>query len=165
MKRIIHFDLGKNMAYAHNGCYDFVVVDHFTAMGERPVRAAETLTWLSKLFYGFKRDGIQFDVVHYERPFTRGFDASRCLWGIVGVLEAVVGDTLPILDSTPQAIKSFSLGKAPKRVKMTSAEKTKANVAEKIKMIEAAQFLGYMGNNEHEADAFLGLKYAERYIT
>lgn len=164
MKRIIHFDLGMNMAYAHNGCYDVVVVDHFTSQGSRPERAAETLDWLSKRFYGFKCDGVQFDVVHYERPFTRGFDASRCLWGIVGILEAVVGDKLPILDSTPQAIKSFALGKAPKRVKLNSRDKKAANVAEKQKMIEAAQFLGYMGNNEHEADAFLGLKYAERYI-
>lgn len=164
MKKIIHFDIGSSIGYAHNGCGDVVVVGHVTFTGTRVGRAVLTLRWLAKRFREFDEAGIKFDVVHYETPFARGYDATRSLWGIAGIIEAVAGDRCALLDSSPQAMKSFALGKAPKRVKMTSAEKKAANVAEKLKMIEAAQALGYVGDNEHEADAFIGLKYAERYI-
>ena len=171
---IIHFDIGANMAFAHNGCGDFVVVEKFVCEGSRAWRAACTLLWLARRHSEFKKAGIKFDVCHYERPFTRGYDASRSLWGIAGLIEGVFGNDCVVLDSTPQQIKTFAIGE-PKRVieyeivkgkkkrkKMTSAARTKAAAEEKLLMIARAQALGYMGENEHEADAFLGLKYAEQ---
>ncbi len=172
---IIHFDLGSNMALAHNGCGDVVVTDHFVATGPRSDRQAQILRWLVRRKEEFKKAGIRFGVCHYERPFARGFDATRSGWGIAGLIEGVFGNDSVILDSTPQSIKSFAIGKPKreatyvvvkgkkKRVKMTSAERHKAAAEEKLAMIEAAQALGYAGNNEHEADAFLGLKYAEKH--
>jgi hypothetical protein len=172
---IIHFDLGSNMALAHNGCGDVVITDHFVATGPRSERAAQILRWLVKRKRDFKEAGIVFSVAHYERPFARGFDATRSGWGIAGLIEGVFGGDTVILDSTPQAIKSFAIGKPKrevkyeivkgkkKRIKATSAERHAAAAAEKLLMIDAAQALGYMGNNEHEADAFLGLKYAEKH--
>lgn len=160
---IIHFDLGSNMALAHNGCGDVVVTKHFVAKGSRAQRMSQTLDWLVKVKYAAHEAGIKFDVAHYERPFSRGFDATRCGWGIAGLVESVFGNDCVVLDSTPADIKKFALGKI-KRVKMTSAEKKKANAAEKLAMIDVAQFWGYQGNNEHEADAFLGLKYAETEV-
>lgn len=161
---IIHFDLGSNMALAHNGCGDVVVTDHFVATGPRTERQAQILRWLVRRKEEFKKAGIKFDVCHYERPFARGFDATRSGWGIAGLIEGVFGNDCVILDTTPQSIKSFALGsKKIARKKMTSAERHAAAAAEKLAMIEAAQVLGYTGDNEHEADAFLGLKYAEKH--
>lgn len=165
---IIHFDLGSNMALAHNGCGDVVITDHFTAVGPRADRQAQILRWLVKRKSQFEKAGIKFKVCHYERPFARGFDATRSGWGIAGLIEGVFGNDCVILDSTPQSIKSFALekiGRKPSRskTKMKSAERTAAALQEKLYMIEAAQAMGYKGNNEHEADAFCGLKYAEEY--
>jgi hypothetical protein len=163
--KIIHFDLGTNMAFAHNGCDGVVVAERFTATGPRATRAAQTLAWMQERKREMSLAGIRFNVCHYERPFSRGFDATRCGWGLAGLIEAVWGASCVVLDSTPQAIKSFALGKAPNRgkSKMSSLKRREANAQEKFNMIAAAQSLGYYGENEHEADAYLGLKYAEKY--
>jgi hypothetical protein len=163
---IIHFDLGTNMALAHNGCDGVVVTEHFVATGPRTERAAQTLRWLARRYREMKAAGITFNLCHYERPFSRGFDATRCGWGLAGVIEAVFGSDCAVIDSTPQSIKSFALekiGKVPSRskTKMKKAEREAAARQEKLWMIEAAQAMGYEGDNEHEADAFCGLKYAE----
>jgi hypothetical protein len=161
--KIIHFDLGTNMAFAHNADGP-IEVGRFVADGPRPVRAAQILAWLIATRDDWALLGTTFDVCHYERPFSRGYDATRCGWGIGGLIEAVYGDRCVVLDTTPQSIKSFALGsKKVARKKMKSAERRKAAAAEKLAMIARARELGYTGNNEHEADAFLGLKYAETY--
>lgn len=171
--KIIHFDLGANMAFAHNGCDGVVIAERFVAAGPRSQRAAETLGWMQARKRDMEKAGIIFDVAHYERPFTRGFDATRCGWGLAGIIEAVWGSDCVVLDSTPQAIKAFALGKAPARgkkvkgkkklQKLTSAEKKAINIKEKLAIIDKAQDLGYYGDNEHEADAYVGLKYAEKF--
>lgn len=166
--KIIHFDIGSNMAFAHNGCGDVIVTESFTATGPRQLRAAQTLRWLARRAKEMKDAGIVFDLCHYERPFSRGFDATRCGWGLAGLVEAVFGGHTVVLDSTPQSIKSFALakiGRKPTRTreKMKSGDRTAAAAQEKLYMIEAAQFMGYEGENEHEADAYCGLKYAEQY--
>lgn len=147
--KIIHFDIGSNMAFAHNGCDGVVVWESKEFKGTRQERAAATLRWLLKRFKEMKAAGIEFDVVHYERPFARGQHATRSLWGVAGLLEAAaVVNGWPTLDSTPIEIKKFAGN--PK--------------ADKSYMIRAAKERGYSGNNEHEADAYLGLKYAETVI-
>lgn len=162
--KIIHFDLGQNMAFAHNGCDGVVIAERFTATGSRAERAAQTLAWMTKRKAEMQAEGIIFNVCHYERPFSRGFDATRCGWGLAGIIEAVWGGDCVVLDSTPQAIKSFALGsKKIARKKMTSAQKRRANEAEKLAIIEKAQEFGYYGDNEHEGDAYVGLKYAEQF--
>lgn len=166
--KIIHFDIGSNMAFAHNACGDVVVVEHFKATGSRADRAAQTLRWLARRTKEMKDAQIKFDVCHYDRPFTRGYDASRCLWGIAGIVEAVFGGDTVLLDSTPQSVKSFALakiGRVPSRskTKMKSADRIKAAAQEKLWMVEAAQVMGYTGDHEHEADAYCGLKYAEEF--
>lgn len=148
--KIIHFDIGSHMALAHNGMGDdVIVVEHKEFKGNRQERAAATLRWLLKRFKEMKAEGIEFDVVHYERPFARGQAPTRCLWGLAGVLEAAATiNGWPTLDSTPVEIKKFA-GKAK---------------ASKEDMIDFARKLGYHSANEHEADAYLGLKYALNYV-
>jgi Holliday junction resolvasome RuvABC endonuclease subunit len=150
--KIIHFDVGSNMAFAHNGMGDdAIIVDSKEFKGNRQERAAATLRWLLKRFKEMKQQGIEFDAVHYERPFARGQAATRSLWGVAGVLEAAaVINGWPTLDSTPLEIKKFATGNAK---------------ASKEEMTTEARSRGYRGSNEHEADAYLGLQYAIKYIT
>lgn len=150
--KIIHFDIGANMAFAHNGMGDdAIIVDSKTFTGNRQERAAATLRWLLKRFKEMKAAGIEFDAVHYERPFARGQAATRSLWGVAGILEAAaVVQGWATLDSTPVEIKVHATGNSK---------------ASKEDMIAAARKAGYRGSNEHEADAYLGLKYALTYTT
>lgn len=149
--KIIHFDIGSNMAFAHNGMgNDCIISDSREFKGNRQERAAATLRWLLKRFKEMKAEGIEFDVVHYERPFARGQAATRSLWGVAGILEAAaIIQGWPTLDSTPVEIKKFA-GNAK---------------ASKDEMIAFARKIGYKGTNEHEADAYLGLQYALKYVT
>jgi hypothetical protein len=161
---IIHFDLGSNMAFAHNGCGDVIVTDKFVATGPRAERQSQILAWLIKRKAQMAAAGIRFDVCHYERPFARGFDATRSGWGIAGLIEGVFGGDGVILDSTPQAIKKFALGTGGTKKAKNNKERAENNKNVKLAMIDAAQALGYAGDNEHEADAYMGLLYAVQYV-
>lgn len=143
--KIIALDLGSNMALAHNGM-DVPIVDRYTAVGPRAHRAKDIMLWVNKRFSEI-RANCDIELVVYERPFGRGMDATRCGWGIAGIVEAVAtAHGWPVTDTDPQTIKKFATGKGR---------------AEKEQMIAAARGMGYTGNNEHEADAYCLLKYAE----
>lgn len=143
--KIIALDLGSHMALAHNGM-DVPIVDSRLFAGHRSHRVYEIMFWLRKRF-----DEIdmvcKIDLVVFERPFSRGMDATRSGWGIAGVIEALATERgWPVTDTDPQTIKKFASGNSK---------------ASKEEMIEAARVLGYTGFNEHEADAYCLLKYAE----
>lgn len=147
--KIIHFDIGANMALAHNGFGDFIVTEHKLFTGPRAHRAGATGLWLRRRLSEI-RDECGLDAVVYERPFARGRDATRCLWGIAGLIEAEATNAgLPVVDSENKSIKKFA---------------TETGAATKDNLLEAALRLGYIGDIEHEADAYCGLKYAERHI-
>ncbi len=144
---IITFDLGSSMAYAHN-LDGFPHVEHKTFPGSRVERAAATFTWLEARL---ENDAERDTVVVFERPFARGRDATRCLWGLANSIEVLAQlNGLPVVDIDPSSIKKWATG---------------SGKADKPAMIAAAQRLGYQGDNEHEADAFLLLLYAEANLT
>ena len=148
--KIAAFDLGTSIAVAHNAFgTDDVRVNHFTAKGNRVERAAQTLAWLQEVRRGFDAMG-GLDAVVYERPFARGQNATRSLWGLAGLVEAVFGDLSALLDWTPAEIKKFTAGDAK---------------ADKDTMILFAAMDGYVGDNEHEADAWCMLRMAEKTLT
>lgn len=92
----------------------------------------------------------ELDVVVYETPFTRGRDATRSLWGMAGVLEAGATElNLAVVDVAVPTIKKFAAGHGR---------------APKCGMIDAARRLGYRGGDEHQADAYCLLKYAEENL-
>lgn len=129
------------MALAHNLDGE-PVTEHVHFKGTRIERAAATLAWLqanTALFEGA-------DVVIYERPFARGFDATRSLWGVAALIEATAGPYAYVTDATPTEIKKWVTGKGS---------------GGKPDMLLFAFTLGYGGDNEHEADAFGLLRYAE----
>lgn len=147
--KIIALDLGSNMALAHNGM-DVPIVEHHTFKGPRAHRAAATQVWLAERFEQISAE-CDIDLVVFERPFARGMDATRSLWGIAGIVEAEATSWgYPVTDATPGDIKKFATGKGN---------------AEKDEMLDAAIRLGYRGDNEHEADAFCLLKFAEANAT
>lgn len=142
--RIVAFDLGINFAWASNTGTKRrpYVWGAFVLKGPRAHRQGDLMSRLNLFFAN-----NSFDVVVYETPFARGRDATRSLWGYAGVIEACATlAKLPVVDVSVPTIKTFAAkhGKAPK-----------------ISMIAAAQAWGYVGENEHVADAFCLLKYAE----
>ena len=117
--------------------------------GARAQRMGDTLEWLEAILsVGYREEG---GTVVYERPFTRGMDATRCGWGIAGLIEAVAHrNGYAVVDIDPSSIKKWATG---------------SGKADKPAMIVEAQKRGYPGDNEHEADAFLLLLYAEANLT
>lgn len=147
--RIIALDLGSTMAFAANpdGYRDtrwghlFCDPDKM----KRPHRAAATAIWLQTLLRG-----APVDVVIYETPFARGQHATRSLWGLAGLIEAAAWNGgAAVLDRPPSTIKQWACG---------------SGKASKDDMLAAARRMGYTGDNEHEADAFCLLKYAEAKV-
>lgn len=139
------FDLGATFGWATNvacariprGC------GAVELPGIRAHRLAAFARWL--------RDNADWlcscDAIIYETPFVRGRDATRSLWGMAGVLEAEATImNLAVVDASVPTIKKFATGRGD---------------APKQKMMEAARRLGSRARDEHEADAFCLLKYAE----
>lgn len=143
--KIIALDLGSHMAMAHNGM-DVPVVEHWEEKGLRAHRAASTMRHLAVRFKQIKLV-CHIDLVIYERPFARGFDATRSLWGIAGIIEAMATHNgWPVCDQVPKPIKKWATGNAS---------------ASKDDMFAAAIRFGYAVENEHEADAACLLEYAK----
>lgn len=140
--KIAAFDLGSTWACAKERGV-FHVTEAKTAA--RPEKLRE---FAQHIDYGLLKD---VDTVVFERPFARGQAATRFLWGMAGVLEAAAhGWGCAVIDMTPNEIKLWSTG---------------SGKADKAAMIAAAQRLGYRGENEHEADAYCLLRFAEATLT
>lgn len=144
--KLIAFDIGSHMAAAHNGAGNDdrrVTVEVFK--GDRVTRAAATALWLRETFARLEARWGPFDAVAYERPFARGQAATRALWGIAGLIDAEATNAgMAVLDFTPAEIKEYAAGKGN---------------ADKDAMTFAAQMLGYLGEDEHEADTWCLLDY------
>jgi hypothetical protein len=160
--KIIAFDLGSHMALATNVSGD-VKAYHQHFKGTRVDRAAATLAWLQEALDQCRAHDAIPDVVVYERPFARGMDATRSLWGIAGMIEGVFGGVTAILDLSPQEIKKFSTGSGAHAKKGEKAEHKGGSGAQS--MMLAAIMTGYPGDNEHEADAWCLFRMAEATFT
>jgi Holliday junction resolvasome RuvABC endonuclease subunit len=136
------------MAGAHNLLGEPMAV-HRLFSGHRTQRAGETLEWLHLLFNP-GGEAPAPELIVYEQPFARGAAATRCLWGIAGIIEALAHNAgAACLCITPSEIKKWATG---------------AGTADKDAMTLAAHCMGYAGENEHEADAWCLLKFAEATI-
>lgn len=149
--RIAAFDLGSTSAAAWDTGVDHVDLNPFRTKPKKTYRRPQILRgftgWVERLLY--VHSGIE--TVVFERPFVRGQAATRMLWGMAGVLEAeATAAGMAVLDMTPSEIKKWATGKGS---------------AGKPEMLVAARRLGYTGDNEHEADAYCLLKFAEATLT
>jgi Holliday junction resolvasome RuvABC endonuclease subunit len=145
-RRILAFDLGKNMAWAFS---DGITVDcgHWTApAGTRGHRFFKTCAWIADTIKHFRPT-----VIVFERPFTRGLAATRVLWGVAALIETMADAAeLPCVDVVPGQIKKWATGNG---------------AADKEAMMAAAHDMLYFGDNEHEADAYCLAKFAETELT
>ena len=144
--KIIAFDIGSHLAVAGN--FETPWTNRLLCEGDRRKRATTALVWFEGLIVAHKAYGGE--CVIYERPFARGQHATRALWGLAGILEAVaMKHGFTALDVLPSTIKKWACGKG---------------TASKDDMMAAAKRMGYTGDNEHEADSFCLLKYAEANV-
>ena len=129
MKKILTLDLGSTMGWCSGeqcGSHEF--------NGDRQQRAASTLVWLDRWLLA-----AQPDLIVYERPFARGRAATRALWGLAGVVEAVgTARDILVLDAENKTWKKFIHG---------SGNATKEDT------IAWARAMGYSAADEHAADA------------
>jgi Holliday junction resolvasome RuvABC endonuclease subunit len=141
--KILGVDLGKNgAAVLINTETGEILTWTWALTGDRIERARALLDTLNKIF----EVHYDLDIVFYERPFARGAAATRSLWGMAGILEAVA--PAAVLDATPSQIKEFATGNGK---------------ADKEEMIEAARQRGYHATTEHAADAYHAALYAQAH--
>jgi hypothetical protein len=141
--KIASFDIGSVTAVVDNIGGQRRVAARWELTGTRHVKLAALQLHLEHYFSSLPE---ALDVAFYERPFARGLAATRSGWAIAGLIEAMATNyQCAILDEKPSTLKLFATGRGH---------------AEKDEMILFAQMDGYPGDNEHEADAWLGHKYA-----
>ena len=71
--------------------------------GPRPERERGLLLKLQWAFQAY-----DVDAVVYERPICRGLHATRSLWGMAGVAEAVACGSAAVLDVQLQTLKTWA---------------------------------------------------------
>jgi len=142
---IIALDLGGVSAYAVN-VPGWVATGHWdVTRGRKALRPERLGEFAAHLELQLMMMGA-LDVLIYERPFARGADATRSLWGYAGIAESLGHKYgAAVLDLTPNQIKLWAAGNAR---------------ASKTDMLVAARRMGYDGENEHEADAYCLMMYA-----
>ena len=106
MKRprtILALDLGATTGWAiiRDGQYSDGGSKEF--LGSRSDRLREFSWWLTDT-----TAPMQFDTVVFELPFCRGRAATRALWGMAGVVEAVASVSAAVLDVNLQTIKKWA---------------------------------------------------------
>lgn len=113
---------------------------------DRTARLADFHARLKAELSAAEDGGAPYDIVVYERPFARGKDATRCLWGVAGIIEALghlAGAA--VLDIPNQTLKKWA---------------GVGNLKNKEGMIAAMEArTGFRGLNEHEADALALREY------
>lgn len=85
----------------------------------------------------------------YEKPFVRGDAATRLLWGLVGVIEAVAtAEGLPVVDATATQVRAhvFNQAHGMKKPDIIKAVTKRLGLSRPV--------------DEHEADAIALLIYA-----
>lgn len=147
--KVLALDIGRIIGYAWNGP-GVIVSGHWVLGPEGPLawpeRAGTLLRKLTDLVIN-----VGPDVVVFEMPFVRGKHATRNLLGLAGIIAAVAHtECVTVTDVDVSSIKKFACG---------------FGNASKDDMILAAQGLGYVGDNEHEADAYCLLRYFEKHGT
>jgi Holliday junction resolvasome RuvABC endonuclease subunit len=144
--KTLALDIGKTIAACTN--IEGWEPNHRLYEGDRRERAAKVMCAMNKLCRELKPLGLE--VVVYEDTFVRGITACKALYGIIGIIEACFGNAgFTPMGVSPATVKVFATGKGN---------------ATKEEMIAAAQIMGYEGDNEHEADAYCLLKYAEANV-
>lgn len=100
--------------------------------GDRHTRLRDFNSWLRAMMTD------DLDIVAYERPFARGLHATRSLWGMAGITEAVGSRYAAVLDINVQTLKTWA----------GCDSKNKNGM-----MVKARELLGREPDDDNHADA------------
>lgn len=125
---------------------------------QRERRFARILDQLRDVLGKAERSVGRSAAVVYYRPFARGADATRCLWGVAGIVEALAAAALlPVMDVTDATVRSHFEIKAPK----DTAPRKRNFLKEAAKNILIQKGIDVAGRTEDEIDAALLLLWTE----
>ena len=107
-------------------------------------------------------DEIRPEVVIYYTPFSRGADATRCGWGMVGIIEALATDAgAAVMDIAEATVRKHHGMSPPKEMAKGDRRNWYKNRA-----LTIAEELGYHTEGSDDiADAALLLSFAASTIT
>lgn len=145
--KILGLDLGAQTGYAIAEDGRIVASGTKRFEGPRPQRFRLYAVWLLDVL----RQQHPLDAVVYERPFARGLDATRSLWGMAGVTEAQGSLSSVVLDVNTSTLKRFA--GAPGR-----------RSDSKARVMAFVRDLGYNPESQDEADAVVVALYASKEI-
>ena len=105
----------------------------------------------------------QFDFIVFETAIRRGKDATRCLWGVSGILEAIAyANGVGTIDIDNNTLRKWATGSGRKFVKNKASEENPMFV--KAREFVSLEFWNTM--TDHEADAICLYHYLlEKGIT
>lgn len=134
--KILALDLGAKTGWCL--LWDGDVVESGTKEfpGDRHTRLRDFWYWLEARMDHFTK--TRHAVVAYERPFARGLHATRSLWGMAGITEAVGSRHAAVLDVNVQTLKKWA----------GCDSKNKAGM-----MVKARELLGREPDDDNHADA------------
>lgn len=138
-----------SLGWACNGPVS-VTIGTCTARGDRPERLRHMAAQLKHLM-----ETVEPDAVVYYRPFARGDDATRCGWGIAGIIEAAAAQAKAAVIDLPEV--------TVRRFHGLNGKDRDALKAQALDL--AAEIIGLRPRNDDEADAILLLAYARQHIT
>ncbi len=140
-RTILAIDLGAKTGWCILFSYgkDRVVGGTEEFPGDRHERLRAFHVWLHKMVRDYDPS-----VVAYERPFARGLAATRSLWGMSGITEAVAGDSAAVLDVNTQTLKAWA--RAETGIGPASDKKAATTAV-------ATQRLGHAPVDDNHADA------------
>lgn len=117
----------------------------------------ERMFEFKKALVGFLEAAEQpFDVVAYETPFNRGPDATRCGWGLAGIIEAIATEYgAAVVDIPNTTLKSWAGIHIGRGAKGANESKFDINKAPMIIKAEELTLWEFPDLNEHQADAIV----------
>ena len=143
--RLVAIDPGSNYCGVYDGNNLYTLNLNPTKNAKRPERLANLYNELADML-----SCNWYDFVVYETPFCRGRDATRCLWGVAGIIEAAAHyHGAGIIDVANTALRRWATGTGKKQVKDKGSKSNPMFV--KARELAPPVFWGKM--NEHEADA------------
>lgn len=120
----------------------------------------ERMLEFKKALEGFLGSEEPFDAVAYETPFNRGLDATRCGWGLAGIIEAVATEygaaVVDVPNTTLKAWVGIHVGRGAKGANESKFDVNKAPMIVKAEELTLWQFPDL---NEHVADAIVLYHY------
>jgi len=107
-----------------------------------------------------ENDGEPFDVVAYETPFNRGLDATRCGWGLAGIIEALATEYgAAVVDVRNTDLKQWAGVKVGRGAKGANESKFDMNKSPMIAKAEEFTLWSWTNLNDHVADAIVLYHY------